>query len=200
MTDVDLGPCRARVYDRGADRWAVILPGAMYLPDAPLLWFAREACLAAGRNVLAVWDTFDQRTDPQRWVDERLEAALDRVADKTPLIIAKSLTTLAAADVARCGVPAAWLTPLIGRAGTPYATVVIDGLRASAAPCLLIGGTADPSWDSAVAHSIPRARVVEVADADHTLQVPGNVARSIDALRTIAEAIEVFAHESGQRA
>jgi hypothetical protein len=98
MTSIDLGMCEGRVYDQGAEAWGVILPGAMLLPDAPLLWFAREAALAAGRNVLAVWDTFDRNTDPLQWIEERTRAALDRIgADPRtpPVIIAKSLTSLA---------------------------------------------------------------------------------------------------------
>jgi len=41
--DVDLGVCRGVRFDRGADAWVIILPGANYPSTAPLLWFAREA-------------------------------------------------------------------------------------------------------------------------------------------------------------
>jgi hypothetical protein len=195
MTDVDLGPCRGRVYDRRSDRWAVVLPGANYLPDAPLLWFAREGAVSAGRNVLAVWDTFDGTSDAMRWVTDRLEAALRHVGDKAqPLLIAKSLTTLATGLAAEKSLPAVWLTPLLN-SSSPFASVVVDGLRGATAASLLIGGTADRSWDGSVARSIAEARVVEIPDADHALQVAGDLNRSLEALRTVAEAIAEFARQ-----
>ena len=40
--DVDLGVCRGMRFDRGADAWVILLPGANYSTTAPLLWFARE--------------------------------------------------------------------------------------------------------------------------------------------------------------
>lgn len=192
ISEVDLGPCRARRYDAGAPRWSIILPGAMYLPDAPLLWFAREAVMASGYNVLAVWDTFDHRGHGERWVDERFAAAIEAVPDQVPLLIAKSLTTLAAGGAARRRLPAVWLTPLLSHEH-PAARAVIAGLRAGSAASLLVGGLADESWDGEVARSLPHARVVEVADADHVLQVPGDPGRSIEALATVTAAVTDFA-------
>jgi len=106
---VDLGPCHGQAFDVGAERWAILLPGAGYTVTSPLLWFAREAALAGGWNVLAVSDTFNGTDDPLRWVEERAEAAIQHVDGPTPpLLIAKSLTSLAAPLAAgwacrRCG-------------------------------------------------------------------------------------------------
>lgn len=191
MTDVDLGVCRARVFDQGATAWAIVLPGASYLPDAPLLWFAREAALAGGRNVLAIWDTFDGRGDALGWVEQRAEAAIRYIAvDDRPVVIAKSLTSLAARLAANLHLPAVWLTPLLS--GTALAEAVVTGLSAAQVPCLLVGGTADGLWDGSVAHSITAGEVVEIADADHALQIPGAPMKSIEALGTVTEAIARF--------
>ncbi|PZR64020.1 MAG: hypothetical protein DLM71_04070 [Chloroflexi bacterium] len=106
---MDLGPCHGQAFDVGAERWAILLPGAGYTVTSPLLWFAREAALAGGWNVLAVSDTFNGTDDPLRWVEERAEAAIQHVDGPTPpLLIAKSLTSLAAPLAAgwacrRCG-------------------------------------------------------------------------------------------------
>lgn len=192
ISEVDLGPCRGRRYDVGADRWAVILPGAMYLPDAPLLWFSREAALTAGRNVVAAWDTFDRRGDPLRWTDERLRACLAIASgDPHPLVIAKSLTTLATGIAADLELPAVWLTPLL--AGDPRASIVVDGLQRATAPCMLVGGTADPVWDAALASSFRAANVVEIDNADHVLQIAADVEGSIETLRRVAHAVMEFA-------
>ena len=195
VTHVDLGPCRGVVHDRGSDGWAIILPGANYPPDAPLLWFAREVALAADLNVLAVVDTFerDRDGDASAWVMERAEAAFSHTGSSgRPLLIAKSLTSLAAPLAARLGSPAVWLTPLIGRGGTSVSDAVTAGLAAATAPCLLVGGTADPSWDGDLARSFRNADVLELPDADHALQIPSHAARSVDALRTIVERMSAF--------
>jgi len=190
---VDLGVCRAQAFDGGADRWVVLLPGANYPVTAPLLWFARETALAGGWNVLAVSDTFNGPDDPLRWVEERAEAAIQHVDGPIPpLLIAKSLTSLAAPLVSRLGLSAVWLTPLINAAGTSVSQLVLDGLAAAPAPCLLVGGTADPTWDAAIARSIPGAEVLEISDADHLLQIPGDVAGSVAALHRVVSAVATF--------
>jgi hypothetical protein len=194
MTDVDLGVCKGRVFDQGAEGWAIVLPGAMYLPDAPLLWFAREAALAAGRNVLAVWDTFDGRGHATEWVEERAEAAIRHVgAHRRPVVIAKSLTSLAARLAAERNLPAVWLTPLLS--GSSRAEAVVAALSASTVPCLLVGGTADDLWDGEVARSIAAAEVREIPDADHALQIPGDPTKSIEVLGTVTETIARFLRE-----
>ena len=191
--DVDLGVCRGQAFDAGADRWVVLLPGANYPPTAPLLWFAREVALAGGWNVLAVSDAFNRTDDPLRWVEERAEAAIRHIdGPAPPLLIAKSLTSLAAPLAARLGSPAVWLTPLINAAGTSVSQLVLDGLAAASAPCLLVGGTADPTWDARIARSVPRAEVLEISDADHLLQIPGDLAGTLDALHRVASALAAF--------
>lgn len=97
LTEVDLGPCRGLRFDCGSDAWVIVLPGANYPTTAPLLWFAREAALAAGRNVLAVVDSHDGASDPQQWAEERAAAALNHLEDAArPILVAKSITSLAA--------------------------------------------------------------------------------------------------------
>lgn len=191
--EVDLGVCRAWSFDQGAKRWLILLPGAGYGPDAPLLWFARAAALAQGLNVLSVDDTFDGGGgDPHAWVEARLNAAIQHVADPRPALVAKSLTTLSSPIAARLGLVAVWLTPLINPAGTSLSAAVVDGLKAATAPSLLIGGMADPSWDGNLARRFPIASVIEIPGADHSLQVPGDIEGSLDALRDVARAIGTF--------
>jgi hypothetical protein len=189
---VDLGPSPGLVFDQGASSWVVLLPGAAYSAQAPLLWFARRAAMDAGRNVVAVVDTFDRAADPVAWVEERVEAALAHVRgrDPLPVVIGKSLTSLAATVAARDGLPAVWLTPLIA-AGHELTPLVVAGLRDGAAPRLLIGGTADPSWDGEVARSFASAEILELEGADHGLEV-ADIATSAANLGTVADTIRRF--------
>ena len=189
---VDLGPCPGVSFDQGGTEWVVILPGAMYSPQAPLLWYARRAALATGRNVLTVVDAFERDQNPVTWVSSRLEAGLAHVHDRDPrpVIVGKSLTSLAASAVARDGLPAVWLTPLIA-AGHPATPLVVAGMRAGSAPRLLIGGLADPSWDGAVARSLADAEVLEFEGADHGLEVDDDETSAAN-LATVAGAIRRF--------
>jgi hypothetical protein len=190
LREVDLGPCAARIFDVGTDRWVLLLPGARYSPDAPVLWFAREAAQASGHNVLAVYDTWRSGGDPIAWVRERAEAALEHIGPARPVVIAKSLTTLAAPIAAERDLPAIWLTPLIHSDGGAVADAVVAGLRAASAPRLLVGGSADPSWDGERAPTL--GEVLEIADGDHQLQVPDDLPRSLDALRTVTQRLTEF--------
>jgi hypothetical protein len=199
VSEVQVGPCRGIAYEQGADAWAIVLPGAAYSVQAPLLWYAREAAQMAGRNVLLVSDSFGgEQGEPMRWVEERAQAALEhvRARDAHPLLIAKSLTSLAAPLAAREELPAIWLTPLIGDDTEMRADViaadVIAGLRAATRPRLVVGGLADRTWDGVLARSLSGAEVVELPDADHSLQAPGDLARSLANLELVTEAIAGF--------
>lgn len=82
-----------------------------------------------------------------------------------------------------------WLTPLL----TDEPTVA--ALRRAAAPCLLIGWTADKVWDGRLARSL-RAHVLEIGGADHGLFVPGRLSESAAVLGQVATAVENFLDHS----
>jgi hypothetical protein len=180
------------------DRLAVIFPGAMFGPYAPLLMFAGDAAENKGADYVAhEWEQPEELrslAEPDRtaWVDPRAAAVLDAAEIEHPgastVVIAKSLGTHAAGQAARRGLPAVWLTPLL------YAPPLVTALRASTAPFLLIGGTADKSWDSALARDLT-PHVLEIEDADHGLYVPGRLAASAEVLGRVATAVEDFLDE-----
>lgn len=170
---------------------AVVLPGRGYPVDGPLLFFAQVALRRRGVDVAAVrWSPppdLDAAGAPE-WVAAQLEPAL--AAGGRPLVVAKSLGSFAAPVVAERGLPAIWLTPLLGQ------ETVVAGLRAARAPALLVGGTADPAWDGALARSLGMA-VHEVPGADHALFLPGPLAASAEALAGVATAMEEFLDSLG---
>lgn len=193
---LQLGRCQAVAFDQGTASWAIVLPGAGYSAQAPLLWYARRAALEAERSVLVVTDMFDRQSDdPVRWVEERGEATLSHVRpqDAHPLLITKSLTSLAARLAAAEGLPAVWLTPLIAEQGTAVAAQVLSGLRAGTERRLLIGGSDDPSWDRRVASTLSNAEILELPGADHSLEAPEDVATSLDNLTRVTDAVGRFA-------
>jgi hypothetical protein len=103
----------------------------------------------------------------------------------TPLLIGKSLGTMAASLAADRSLPAVWLTPVLT---VPW---VIAGLERATAPCLLVGGTADKLWDGALARRLT-PHVFEVDGADHGMYVPGPLTDSIAVLARVVTAVEEF--------
>ena len=93
-------------------------------------------------------------------------------------MIAKSLTTRAAGIVAERGLPAIWLTPLLDDPG------VGRDAAARTAQALLIGGTADRSWDGALAR--------ELSDDVVEIEAPTTALLVSATCRPIADAVAAF--------
>lgn len=174
-----------------AGRPAVLAPGAGYGTDGPLLMFARLAVQRRGGL-----------TRPLRWelpldsplgrlrqmVTSQVAAAIDEITEATgtePVVIGKSLGSLAAPVVADRNLAAIWFTPLL----TDEANVA--ALRRAEGPCLLVGGTADRLWDGRVARSVA-AGVCEIEGADHALFVPGPLSASAAVLGQVISEVERF--------
>jgi hypothetical protein len=186
VEEIDLAGGRGRLIAGDPSRLAVVLPGAAYLAAYPLLWFAREVIRSRGWSVLEVLDTWD-RSDPQDWAESRTRAAFAHLPHASRrLLVAKSISSHAAPMAAEQAIPAIWLTPLLGE------EQVRQGLAACSAPALLVGSTADGTWDSRAAAMVAPARVLELSGADHSLQLPGDPLGSIDLLREVTAAIDAF--------
>jgi hypothetical protein len=181
---LDLAPGEALLHEGDPSRCAVVLPGIAYFSQAPLLWFAREAALARSWSVLELTERAPRDEEPFAWMRDRAARALEAAQAETVAVIGKSLASAAAPLVAERGLPAVWLTPLLDRAE------VVGALEAAAAPTLLIGSPADPTWGEG---TVPqRAEVMELAGLDHSLQVNGDPLTSLDVLRRVTERIGGF--------
>jgi hypothetical protein len=186
VEDVELGVCKGRWYAGDPGRVLVVLPGARYLPFAPLLWFAREVAQRHGWSVLEVWDEYvDRSVDPGRWVEERATAALARAGDARVALVTKSLTSRAVSIATARNLPGIWLTPLL------HVGEIAAGFERLGAAALLVGGSADESWDGELAASFGKD-VLELDGADHALQLPGDPLASVEALRTVVERVDGF--------
>jgi hypothetical protein len=164
----------------------------MYGPFAPLLRFSGDAAEQRGAEIVPVsWSSPDDPpTLPEQergpWVMAEVKPYLDGI--EPSLLIGKSLGTYAAALAADRAVPAVWLTPVLTSAW------VVDALRRSTAPYLLVGGDADQLWDSALARELS-PHVLEVPGADHGMYVPGPLAESTAVLGEVVTAVERFLDE-----
>ena len=180
IAPIDLGICGGYEYAGDPERTAIVLPGAM-LVGMPVNAFAIEGVWSRGWRAILVWDQYlDRKQDELEWVQARLEAAVEYARDATRLlVIGKSLSTLAAGVAAERGWPAVWLTPLLRNDD------VVQMLRRRTAPALMIGGTADASWNGALARELSDD-VLELDGADHGLA-------KIEHLPQIVAAVAVFA-------
>ncbi|GHJ44516.1 hypothetical protein Cs7R123_18580 [Catellatospora sp. TT07R-123] len=166
------------------DRVAVILPGGGgYSPDRPLLYYARAVLVALGWTVQEVWWSRPARLPPEQWLDwvtGQAEAALAAETAPRPLIVGKSLGTFAAPLAAARRLPAIWLTPILGDPD------VASALAAATAPCLVVGGDADPYWKPSVAAGLDVPQLV-LPGADHALEQPDDpIASARDLVRVTA--------------
>ncbi len=178
---VDLGICGGYEYAGDPERTAIVLPGAM-LAGMPANAFAIEGVLSCGWRAILVWDQFlDRSQDPLRWVTARLDAAVAYAGDaKRFLVIGKSLSTRAAGATADRGWPAVWLTPLLRDDD------IVSMLRRRTAPALLVGGTADGSWDGTLARELSDD-VLELDGADHGLARAQDLTRIVAAVAAFAQ-------------
>jgi hypothetical protein len=120
-------------------------------------------------------------------VRERAEAAISAAEGAERLVIvAKSLSTRAAGLAAERSIPAVWLTPLLDDPES------VDGLRRRTAPALLVGGTADPTWDGRLAGELSED-VLELAGADHGLGTGVDARALLANLERVVERVDAFA-------
>jgi pimeloyl-ACP methyl ester carboxylesterase len=173
-------------------RAAVVVPGLRYNADGPLLMYAGLAVERRGGSVRRIsWTVpeFSDGDDERAWVAARVSEAVDAVAAATgvaaPVVIGKSLGSLAARVAAGRGLPAVWLTPVLADEPT------VAALRQAVAPFLLIGGTADKLWDGRLARSLT-SHVLEIDGADHGMFVPGRLSASATVLGQVTTTVENF--------
>ena len=192
-------------------RAAIVVPGGNYTADGPLLNYAAHAAGRRSAHVHRItWSPparrspataadsptvgpagpeYDRWAAYREWVNGQATDALSQVTAATgvtaPVLLAKSLGSLAAPLAARRGLPAVWFTPLLTDPST------VAALRRAAAPCLLIGGTADTFWDGPAARSIT-THVLEIDGAGHNMLVPGPLAASAAILGRVTTAVERF--------
>lgn len=186
MRELDLGPCRGVLHEGEPDSCLVLLPGARYPTRAPLLWFARTAGAERGWSALEVLDLLPAGTPPGEWALDRAQRALNAVTAANVVVIGKSLASAAAGMIADRSLSAIWLTPLLGE------PAVVDALARVDRPTLLVGGTADSTWQPGVLPRNPVLETEELEGADHSLELAGDVAGSLEALRRATQRVGAF--------
>ncbi len=190
METIDLGVCRATLFRADPGRVAIVLPGRMYPITAPVLWYARRVIHDAGWSVIGIDDAYEDG-DMVAWVADRARAGLDWAGDARVMLVAKSMSTTAATLAAERSLPGVWLTPLLADPS------VLEAMSVISAAGLAVGSPNDPTWSQRAAMQLRRMEVLQLAGANHALEVPGDPLRSIELLGRVTERIGAFALRLG---
>ncbi|BDZ49248.1 hypothetical protein GCM10025867_14890 [Frondihabitans sucicola] len=146
---------------------ALILPGAGYTTQAPLLYWISSALVAHGwRLIRADWGFRPASLEQgRRLVHDSLETFPG--GDVPDLVVAKSIGTFALPWAMTHGAAGIWLTPLLSESD------VAEALNAADDRHVAIGGTADPAWLPSLltdSHAILHS----VTGANHSLELPSS--------------------------
>lgn len=187
-----------------ADHLGVILPGYRYSADMPPLHYTRRVLLEQGADTLSVDYTYYQtdfmkkpENEQDEWMSTDVLAACNAVLARRRYekitLVGKSLGTVAMghllADHRFQQADCIWLTPLL----------TVDWLCARIKEIhprsLFIIGTADHYYQPNVLKQLENAthgRSVVLKDVNHTLEIPGDLQKSIMTLNQIIQSVQVF--------
>lgn len=190
--------------DEHASKLAILLPGAGYTAQAPLLHYSTGVFLHKSVDVLQVNYTYNDKFYDPFTMDELVEAIkhdvgtiIDKVLEENSYdgyyLVGKSLGTIAMASLLDKEIfrnaKAVWLTPLLNRDD------VFESMLYSRNESLCFIGDDDMHYNTERYRQFANnpklvSRILE--GADHSLQYKGDPVRSIDLLKTVIKEIDEF--------
>jgi alpha-beta hydrolase superfamily lysophospholipase len=187
-----------------ASTLAVIYPGLRYTCDMPLLYYPAELLREKGFDVLQVHNNYTSPVyqslhaeDRMQWINADATAAvqtsLQQRSYEQVILIGKSIGTLALAHLVEIGETqdaiTLWLTPLL------HQPLLVAAASLCKAPALFISGSTDPTYDPSALDCILKATGAEelvIEGANHSLEIPGDILASLNAMETILAEINAF--------
>ena len=190
---------------KSSGKLALIHPGLRYNCDKPLLYYTTEALLQKGFDVIQLWADY---TTPDFQDLTQAEQSRCLVDDSSALLSAgkqtrsydllllggKSMGTLTMTlllnqDKKMLSATTLWLTPLL------YMPPVVQVIKELQGPAFIVGSDADPTFDMEVVSEItetPNISTLVVNGGDHSLEIPGDVHRSLQELSRITNSLSSF--------
>jgi hypothetical protein len=183
---------------------AVMLPGLHYNSDMPLLYYPARLLLQHGYDVVQIQPDYTRpafqgasEAEQNAWlrVDARtaVKTGRGRRPDGRLVLLGKSIGTLGVAQLVDSEFTAdayyIWLTPLLQRSGLVSAAKQCKGVS------LFVVGSADPTYDPGVMEDICEttgAKLLLLQDANHLLEVPEDIQRSLRLMDQLLTGIEAF--------
>lgn len=190
--------------DEHSEKLAIMLPGAGYTAQAPLLHYATSVFLHKSFDVLQVNYTYNDKFYDHFTMDELVEAIkydVDAVIHKVLegnsydgyYLVGKSLGTIAMASLLKREIfynaKAVWLTPLLNRDD------VFESMLHSRNESLCFIGDDDTHYNAERYRQFtnnPKLVTRLLEGADHSLQYKSDPVSSIDLLKTVTKAIDEF--------
>ena len=215
LTTLDIGGHKGPVPNAffkqpDTDHLALIYPGWGYTCQMPLLHYAASLLEQLGADVLRVNYAYNKIAgfrelsdeEQYRWLfsdaDAAYYAAKTQRTYRRVTLVGKSLGTHALAHLLSeeselHDASAVWLTPLLNDAD----------FRKRLARCpqrsLFVIGTADLTYNMEQLEALKRTsnyEVEEIENADHSLEIPGDVNASLKALQRVLTRIQTFLEET----
>ncbi|MGE7981792.1 alpha/beta family hydrolase [Solibacillus sp. NPDC093137] len=188
--------------DEHVSKLAILLPGAGYTAQAPLLHYSTGVFSHKSVDVLQVNYTYNDKFYDSFTMDELVEAikhdvgtVIDKVLEENSYdgyyLVGKSLGTIAMASLLDKEIfynaKAVWLTPLLNRDD------VFESMLHSRNESLCFIGDDDTHYNAERYRQFANnpklvSRLLE--GADHSLQYKGDPVRSIDLLKTVIKKID----------
>ncbi|TFE00097.1 alpha/beta fold hydrolase [Jeotgalibacillus sp. R-1-5s-1] len=187
---------------------ALILPGAGYSIQAPLMHYATSLLVKEGYQVILA-DYAYNKESYNSMSDEEYRASVlkdgELIFEKTGqlrkdgslLIVGKSIGTMMMAQESNLNrlsdVKAIWMTPLV------HGELVRQALEHTKWPSLSIIGDHDFCYSPEAAEAIERNPLVNnevIAGTDHALQFEDDLLGSIDVLKQVVESLVRFLQQS----
>jgi dienelactone hydrolase len=187
-----------------ASHLALILPGLFYTCDKPLLYYPTQLFLWREADVLQLWRDYSSLDAASTSREEQvgslisdcqalLEAGRSQKDYAGYILVGKSLGTIGLAyllsRLAGETVAAIWLTPLLQQPR------LVQAAANASAPGLFITGSGDPNYDAQAMARIRQATGAEsliIQDADHSMEIPGDITRSLFVMQKVLQGIADF--------
>jgi len=189
-----------------ANHLAVLLPGVGYTVHMPLLYYPMLELVARGADVLRIETIYVKQSgfeelapaDRARWVFADAIAACSVALAQRPYehitLVGKSLGTmtmgyLLTAEARLTHARAIWLTPLL------WNDVLRSQIQQTSPRSLFVVGTADPHYNPVFLSEMVKAtggESVVIDDANHSLEIKGNVLASVQAIDKAMRAVQKF--------
>ncbi|MFW9787431.1 MAG: hypothetical protein ACFFE2_04285 [Candidatus Thorarchaeota archaeon] len=187
-------------------RVALVFPGLAYNTTMPLLHYTIKAILASGLNVLAIDYDYSNNSEflelsmqaRADWMIRDVEAAIRIVTEvekqEISCLVGKSLGTLALGHLLETyedlrEAKTIWLTPLIKN------PELMEQMLSYMKDAVLVIGTKDAHYDSDLIDRLNATTLlsgVVVEGANHSLEIEGDVTKSLRVLMQIVTIIQQF--------
>lgn len=189
-----------------SEKSAIVFPGRGYTSQGPLLHYTISLLLQNRINVLSVdyqyfnkreYETLDSE-EKRKWlfydVEEAFKTFVDFMSSDIDIMVGKSLGSLAMGNLldrftAARKATSIWYTPLLKQ------EELTRQIHKHHPRSLFVIGTQDPHYDDTILKAVrnsTRGKSLVIENANHSMEVPGDVEDSINVIIKVVDTIRHF--------